>query len=103
MKLSQVQAAANAERAYSDAKGYKRDLKGYHVVLATIARAPGESPDGPGSIDLKHMGSGTGTVSSIGLPDDLQQMLTAALRAWADKRLADAEMQLKALGIDLAA
>lgn len=103
MKFSEIQKAHDAQREYRDAVGYRNDLKDYHVVCATIARASMESSEGPGSIVLKRMGSGTGSVSSIGFPDDLQEMLTAAMRAWAEKRFAAAEEKLKSLGIDLAA
>lgn len=103
MKFSQIAQAEAARRELVQAQQNVKDLKDYSIVSITLGRGRNEHPESPGAITLSKQRSGTGTVSGIGFPDAMAEQLDTALRAWAAQRLKNAEMQLKALGVDLAA
>lgn len=103
MKLSDLERADQARRDLREAKEQQKSLKDYVAVAITIARGKNESPEGPWSITLRSGICGTGSLTSIGFPDDLASYLNLALEKWITERVKDAEARLETLGVDLAA
>lgn len=99
MRLSDVASANDAARKLRDARDRKKTLTDM-VVIGVIV---GHHADEPRPIELTKRGGGTGTLTSVGFPDDLQAHIAGALMAWCDERIANAEAELKELGVDLAA
>jgi hypothetical protein len=98
MNLRDIQRAETFRKMRATAIERKRSLSGMVVVSLHV----GNHADDARPIELKKGGpGGTGTVSSIGLPDELRDALQDALIKWADDTIMLAEEELKLLGVDL--
>lgn len=100
MTPNEVEAAARAVREMKQADETLTAIADFNVVSITLSRG-----DGCGGrisdIVLSKGQSGTGTVNSIGYPDDLRAAMTAAFHQWAEQKLANATIAARAAGVQI--
>jgi hypothetical protein len=98
MKMDDLRKAGEARCRYERAK---RDRDALDEMLV-IGLFLGRHLDEPRPIELRHNHpSGTGSVSGIGFPSDLQIAMEQALKAWAEGRVLAAEDELQSFGIEI--
>ncbi len=96
--IADLKAAADVARRLEEAQRQKEALDEQHVV-GVLLHHNRDLPTDP--IVLKQGGStGSGSVTSIGFPKELQDQLQEGLRAFASKRVKDLEAQLRAFGVE---
>lgn len=99
MSMHDLQQAAKAAESLKQAKRDLEALQGQTVVGLIINRTKEPTPSG--EITLQRGRGGTGSISSIGFPDDLQSALTIAMFGVFNKRVDEAEKKLKSLGVEV--
>lgn len=100
MNLSTIAEAASAARELRDLEVRKEALDKMMVVAVSIGtRADDRTP-----VELRKDGPcGTGTISGIGFPADLQALLTETVRGWVDLKIAQTKKELADMGVNIAA
>lgn len=99
MSLHDLKKAADAAEALKRAKNDLEALRGHCAMGLIINRSKDGSAHS--EITLQRGRHGTGTISGIGFPDDLQSALTTAMFDVFNKRVDQAEKVLKSFGVEL--
>ncbi len=96
--MKDVKAAADVVRRLEEARANKKALDEQHVVGVLLHHDKNRADD---PIVLRQgTYTGTGSVTSIGFPPELQAQLQEGLRAYANKAVKDLEAALKAFGVE---